>query len=191
MGELRIVKKEVIISHIFSDVINDLKPLAEEDKVSLLSNIKTTLTNTVFCDKKRIEQLLSNLVKNSIDFVPKENGKIILIAEEDKENQFKEANNKNNTYTEIKNSSNIIFSIKDNGPGIPSDKTNNVFKKFYQIDTNANRKHTGTGLGLVICKGIVEAHGGNIGIDKNKIGQFVIKFSIPLSDKKVNKSIEY
>ncbi|MGN6614712.1 MAG: ATP-binding protein [Candidatus Nitrosocosmicus sp.] len=191
LGELRIVKKEVIISRIFSDVINDLKPLAEEEKVTLLSDIKTTLTNTVFCDKKRIEQVLSNLIKNSIDFVPKENGKIILIAEEEKENRFKEANNKNNTYTEIENSSNIIFSIKDNGPGIPSDKTNNVFKKFYQIDTNANRKHTGTGLGLVICKGIVEAHGGNIWIDKNKIGQFVIKFSIPLSDKKVNKNIGY
>lgn len=56
----------------------------------------------------------------------------------------------------------------------------NLFKKFYQIDTSLTRKHSGTGLGLVICKGIIEAHGGRIWIDQKYTKGFSIKFSLPL-----------
>ncbi len=74
----------------------------------------------------------------------------------------------------------MIFTVKDNGRGIPKDKVGNLFKKFYQIDTSATRKHSGTGLGLVICKGIVEAHGGKIWVDKNHKNGFSIKFTLPI-----------
>ena len=76
----------------------------------------------------------------------------------------------------------MIFTVKDNGRGIPKDKVDNLFKKFYQIDTSATRKHSGTGLGLVICKGIVEAHGGKIWVDKTQKNGFSIKFTLPISN---------
>ena len=58
--------------------------------------------------------------------------------------------------------SNFVFTVKDNGKGIPKDKIDKLFKRFYQIDSSPARKHGGSGLGLVICQGIVEAHGGRI-----------------------------
>jgi signal transduction histidine kinase len=149
--------------------LNDLKSILEEKQISIITEINTK--SIVYCDQKRIEQVLSNLIKNSIDFVPEKNGKIILVAKETKETKKE----RNKTYY----SSNIMFTIQDNGPGIPHDKIGNLFKKFYQMDTSATRKHTGTGLGLVICKGLIEAHSGRIWIDNNHKDGFKIMFSIP------------
>ena len=169
LGKIILTKQEVLILNMFTNVLNDLKSILEEKQISIITEINTK--SIVYCDQKRIEQVLSNLIKNSIDFVPEKNGKIILVAEETKEIE-KETNK---TYY----SSNIMFTIQDNGPGIPQDKIGNLFKKFYQMDTSATRKHTGTGLGLVICKGIIEAHSGRIWIDNNYKDGFKIMFSIP------------
>ena len=58
----------------------------------------------------------------------------------------------------------------------------NLFKTFYQVDTTLSRKHGGTGLGLVICKGIIENHGGKIWIDRNFMHGTSIKFTLPIAD---------
>jgi len=96
-------------------------------------------------DKQRLRQVLDNLIRNSVDFVPIKDGMISVEA------KIKEKN--------------IIFSVQDNGPGIPKEKQSHIFKKFYQIDTSATRKHGGTGLGLVICKGIAEGLDGKIWLE--------------------------
>jgi PAS domain S-box-containing protein len=96
-------------------------------------------------DKQRLRQVLDNLIRNSVDFVPIKDGMISVEA------KIKEKN--------------IIFSVQDNGPGIPKEKQSHIFKKFYQIDTSATRKHGGTGLGLVICKGIAEGLEGKIWLE--------------------------
>ena len=119
-----------------------------------------------------MEQVFANLIKNSIDFVSENTGKIIVKAEESKDNE-----------------SVIYFEVEDNGIGISSDRVDNLFQKFYQIDTTATRKHGGTGLGLVICKGIVEAHEGSIWIDKSYTNGLRIIFTIPkVTQRKEQKS---
>ena len=134
----------------------------------LAKNIEFTLKypkNWVLnSDQQRLRQVLDNLIRNSVDFVPSKDGKISV------ELKIKEEN--------------IEFFVIDNGSGIPKEKQSNIFKKFYQIDTSATRKHGGTGLGLVICKGIVEGLNGNISL-KSEIGKgtsFFIK--IPAIAKK-------
>ena len=123
----------------------------KENNMHLMKNKKINFTlkypknlnlNT---DKQRLRQILDNLIRNSVDFVPIKDGMISV------EVKIKEKN--------------IIFSVQDNGPGIPKDKQSHIFKKFYQIDTSATRKHGGTGLGLVICKGIVEGLEGKIWLE--------------------------
>ena len=74
-----------------------------------------------------------------------------------------------------------MFTVEDNGIGIPADKMDNLFKTFYQVDTSLSRKHGGTGLGLVICKGIIESHGGKIWIDRNYTHGTSIKFTVPVA----------
>ena len=100
------------------------------------------------------------MIKNSIDFVPSKNGKIIVRAEKGEDSK-------------------AIFTVEDNGIGIKQEKASKLFQKFYQIDTSATRKHGGTGLGLAICKGIVEAHGGNIWVDEKYTNGAAIKFTLP------------
>jgi signal transduction histidine kinase len=116
-------------------------------------------------DKQRLRQVLDNLIRNSVDFVPSKEGKISVEA------KIKE--------------NNLIFSVTDNGPGIPKEKQSNIFKKFYQIDTSATRKHGGTGLGLVICKGITEGLKGKIWLE-SEIGKGTSFFIyLPAPEKKV------
>jgi PAS domain S-box-containing protein len=116
-------------------------------------------------DKQRLRQVLDNLVRNSVDFVPSKDGKILVEA------KIKEKN--------------IIFSVHDNGPGIPKEKQSNIFKKFYQIDTSATRKHGGTGLGLVICKGIAEGLKGKIWLE-SEFGKGTSFFIyLPAPEKKI------
>jgi signal transduction histidine kinase len=181
LGKLNLNRKEVDISELFENVINDSKTLLEEKQIAIISQINTTIDNKVYCDQKRIEQVLFNLIKNSIDFVPEHNGLIILRVDE--MNPLpSQSTNIGNLNSDI-DSSNIdpyfVFTVQDNGKGIRESEINNLFKKFYQIDSSDNRKHGGTGLGLVICKGIIEAHGGKIWIDNNsKIPGTSVKFTL-------------
>jgi signal transduction histidine kinase len=194
LGKTILLKKEITISNLFANITNDSKSIAEEKRVTIMTEIKTKSTNTIYCDEKRIEQVFLNLIKNSIDFVPEKGGNIVLRVEdrkqeydEDEDNKKDEkkisninSNKNNNDDAKNKITRYMIFTVKDNGRGIPKDKVDNLFKKFYQIDTSATRKHSGTGLGLVICKGIVEAHGGKIWVDKNHKNGFSIKFTLPI-----------
>jgi signal transduction histidine kinase len=180
MGHLRLLKQEIDIFQLISEIVNDLKPFTIEKQIEITYDIKILSIKTVFCDRGRIEQVFANLIKNSVDFVPEGTGKIIVKAQE---TQDTVSNNDSSNTANGKTKSNfdtmaIVFSVEDNGIGIPPEDADRPFKKFYQIDTSATRKHGGTGLGLAICKGIVEAHGGKIWIDKNYVGGAAIRFTI-------------
>jgi signal transduction histidine kinase len=182
MGKLHLSKLEINISYLVSEIVNDLKSFTIEKKIQITYNINIHSIKTVFCDRRRIEQVFANLIKNAIDFVPERTGKIRVQAQEIQNagnNNNSKGDNADNETSSDSESMAVLFSVEDNGIGIPTEKADNLFKKFYQIDTSAARKHGGTGLGLAICKGIVEAHGGKIWIDKNYIGGTAIRFTIP------------
>jgi signal transduction histidine kinase len=126
-------------------------------------------SGTVKCDPQRINQVFSALIKNSLDFVPKEGGRITIGAGEDGPEKGQK----------------VTFTVEDNGIGIPADKMDNLFKKFYQIDTTLTRKHGGTGLGLAISKGIIESHGGTIWLNKSYNKGASFKFTIPRNGETV------
>lgn len=73
----------------------------------------------------------------------------------------------------------LLISIADNGPDVPPDKVSGLFKKFYQADPKATRKHGGTGLGLTICKEIVEMHGGKIWYETSYGKGACFRFLVP------------
>ena len=169
IGKLKFSMTDTDITKMVNGIIAELRPLVDRKRIDLKEDIKTN--GTVFCDPNRIEQVLFNLVKNSIDFVPDNgNGKIIVRVQRDD-------NGNNNDMT--------LFSVEDNGIGINPDKADKLFQKFYQIDTGLTRRHAGTGLGLVICKGIIDAHGGKIWLDKSYRGGAAIKFTLSQKGKQV------
>jgi signal transduction histidine kinase len=112
------------------------------------------------CDQDRIVQVLNNLISNAIKFSPNKS-KIIVSCAADADN--------------------VIFSVRDSGSGIPKEKQGEIFTKFYQVDTRLARKAGGTGLGLVICKGIVEAHGGKIWFESEEGKGSLFSFSLSLN----------
>ncbi|MGC2571179.1 MAG: CHASE3 domain-containing protein [Candidatus Nitrosopolaris sp.] len=167
MGKLKFSMTDTDITKLINGSLLELRPLTINKKIDLVANIQ--LNGTVFCDPNRIDQVLSNLIKNSIDFVPDNgNGKIIVRVQKEDDNH-----SGNNFKT-------ILLTVEDNGIGIKPEKADKLFQKFYQIDTGPTRKHAGTGLGLVICKGIIEAHGGKIWVDKTCKTGAAIKFTLPV-----------
>ena len=157
VGRLTLDKKQVDLKDLISKNIETLKIFAKEKNIILETDLKTS--GKIFCDSKRINQVISNLIKNSIDFVPENNGLIKLTVEKDAKS--------------------FVFTITDNGSGIPVKNQEFLFQKFYKIDTSPTRKHGGTGLGLTICRGLVESHGGKIWVDKEYTQGSCLKFTIP------------
>jgi hypothetical protein len=150
--ELNITKESLV--HIVDHAIEELKHIIEAHQHVIKVDIPSNIPD-LHVDAKRITQVVINLLSNSIKYTP--NGGDIRIWAE-------------------KNAKEIIFSIADNGYGIPFWAHEKVFEKFFQADSIMSQKVGGTGLGLIISKGIVEEHGGRIyfesPIPENRFSEF-------------------
>ena len=113
-------------------------------------------------DAKRIGQVISNLLTNSLRYTP-QGGDIEIGLE--------------------KNGSLVRIWVKDNGPGIPQDALTRIFNRFYRVDKSRSRISGGTGLGLAIAKHFVEAHGGTIQAESEVGKGTCISFTIPLDTR--------
>lgn len=140
MGKMKFDKSKFSVSELMDRVVNNFEHTVKVKNIVLNNLTKDEITLT--SDEKRIEQVLTNLINNSVDFVQKETGKIEISCKEENDSLF--------------------FEVRDNGPGIEEEKQKLLFKKFYQADTSLRREHGGTGLGLSICKGIIDGLGGEI-----------------------------
>ena len=103
-----------------------------------------------------LQRCFDNLIGNALKF-----GSIVNIKQE-----------------KLKN--NIFITIQDNGPGIPENEYENVFKPFYKIDKSRSESKSSVGLGLSISSDIIKSHGGNIELGKSGLGGLKVKISLPL-----------
>ena len=78
------------------------------------------------------------------------------------------------------NDKKLWVSVEDDGPGIPSDKRDDVFKAFYRLESSRNKETGGVGLGLSIAKDVVTSHGGTIELGDSELGGLKVLISIPL-----------
>ena len=157
MGKMKFDKSKFSVSELMDRVVNNFEHTVKAKNIVLNNLTKDEITLT--SDEKRIEQVLTNLINNSVDFVQKETGKIEISCKEEKDSLF--------------------FEVRDNGPGIEEEKQKLLFKKFYQADTSLRREHGGTGLGLSICKGIIEGLGGEIFVNSVLGGGTSFHFILP------------
>lgn len=161
LNELKFNIGEVDVDRVIKNVERDLEFLMKEKGTEFVVSVQPGLK--LRSDEARITQVLNALLYNSVDFVPKVGGRIELSAEA--------------------HGNEIVFAVKDNGPGIPKDKQQFLFKKFYQVDTSLKRKHGGTGLGLAISKGIVTGLGGRIWADTEEGRGSSFYFALPRETK--------
>lgn len=145
--------------------LDSLKPIYQniitENRIEFTIDNKTNNLH-VKADESRLRQVFDNLISNAIKFVPDSGGKISVGVS--KENNL------------------LKFSIRDNGSGIPIESQEKLFHKFYQADTSYTRKVQGTGLGLVICKGIIEKMGGKIWFESDGKAGTTFYFWLPIKE---------
>ena len=170
LGKLRLNLSKNNLSEIVQNTISQFKPAFDMKEIT----IETSIANNVscVCDKTRMEQILSNILLNSLDFVSEKIGKISVSLE-------------SNNHT-------AKITIKDNGIGIEKDQLDKLFIKFYQIKHDMTRKYGGTGLGLAVNHDLIVLHEGRIWAESDGIGTgstFFIELPLKEHDK-VNKSKE-
>jgi len=110
----------------------------------------------VECDRERIVQVIGNLYENALKFSPPQS-EIVTHIGHGKRGE-------------------IVFSVSDSGPGVPNDHKEKIFQKFHQVKQGKKLTGQGVGLGLAICKTIVEAHHGQIWVEDNPTGGSVFSF---------------
>jgi signal transduction histidine kinase len=170
-------KEDFEIKEMLLQMISDYKREAESKKINLLFMDKCIGNDLFICaDKEKIRQVISNLISNSIKFIPEaEGGKIYVSFEKRTKNE------ENRSFYDAVENSFVIITIKDIGVGIDEDILPLLFTKF------ASRSFQGTGLGLYICKNIIDAHGGKIWACNNEGEEgATFSFSLPLIDSHAN-----
>lgn len=160
LGQLKMKKLTVDIHDTVVKSIETLLPQIDEAKITVENKVDKGLQ--VPHDAERINQVLTNLIKNSLKAVKPNTGKITISSEED--------------------ANEVRIHVTDNGVGIPYDKQSKIFTKFYQVDASLTREKGGSGLGLSICKGIIEAHGGKISLKSTPGTGTTITFTLPKTD---------
>jgi len=146
-------------SYLEKDETFDISELIE-NTINKYNNINLLkeLTPRIYINgrKNLIQRFLNNIIDNSIKYAKKINIRL------------------------SKNSNNIIITIDDDGPGIPEDEYQNVFKPFYKLNKSRGDSRSSVGLGLSITSDIIKSHGGNIILEKSPLNGLRVKVFLPL-----------
>jgi PAS domain S-box-containing protein len=124
------------------------KPLAEEKKIKILSQVASNVPNHIIGDPFRLRQVISNLLSNAVKFTHE--GEILLTVE---------------LLEEYSGNLTLLFSIEDTGIGIPKEKLELIFTSYTQAQGYTTRKYGGSGLGTTISKQLVELMSGEIWVE--------------------------
>lgn len=167
-GKFQILKKDTDIKQVVEQRIHSFESLAKENNLQLELKIDLDLPHAQ-ADENKIGQVLNNFLSNAIKFTPK--GKVVASAFVLKkgEDLLSKVTGLGMLWPGIKtgkkyDSDQMFVAVTDSGIGIAQEEQDKLFNKFTQLQQTAASEKRGTGLGLVISKGIVEAHGGTIGL---------------------------
>ncbi len=154
-GALKLEKEPVLVPRLARKVVEDLALRLKNHRVNV--DFPPAFP-VVEADQRLVEQVLRNLVENAIKYSP-EGGEIIIAgALADGE---------------------VRVSVSDSGVGIPPEHRERVFERFYRVDNPLTRGTSGSGLGLSITRGHVEAHGGRVWVESRPVKGSTFYFSLP------------
>ena len=164
IGTLKMVWEEIPVASLIEEVKEQMDILIKEKGLESEFSVEEGMLPLTI-DKGRIIQVISNLINNAVHYTEK--GKIAVRVKRSGED--------------------ALFSVSDTGIGIPSEYVGKLFTRFYQVDNPMTRKIGGTGLGLSLCKGFVEAMGGKIWVE-SKVGEgSTFFFTLPLRQTRAGK----
>lgn len=156
-GKMKFTPEDVNIKEIIEIALHNVTKHAKDKNIKIMVNCPEDVP-VIRTDKDKLIRVFVNLLTNAIKFTPEE-GEVSIIVEDHEDH--------------------LQTSIKDNGIGISKEKRDNIFDKFYQVDSTATRKAGGTGLGLAIIKGIIDGQGGNIYLESETGKGSTFTFRLP------------
>lgn len=195
-GRIEMKREQVQIDAIAERRIEELRPQADEKAISLILETPADLPEMIG-DADRIGQVFINLIGNAIKFTP-DNGKVtVRISESSRESSPQPSAVSSQIESETSSETSLLkvdsqkpktsqrngfhVEVIDTGPGIPLEEREKVFDKFRQLGSVQTRQQGGSGLGLSIAAGIVEAHGGKLWVDTGEDGHGSnFQFFIPI-----------
>ncbi len=145
---LQLESKDFDLNQVLEDLVNMFDAKAKQKGLNLRCTWDSEISHWVNGDRTRLWQVLVNLVGNALKFT--DHGEVSIsisrLAEDTKPGQY------------------LRFEVSDTGVGIPQEALARIFESFEQADTSVTRRYGGTGLGLTLCKGLVELMQGEIGV---------------------------
>lgn len=159
--ELELTYEVTYVNYLVLNVIKRLKPLANKKDLEIKFHAEEKIQ--MDADREKIQQCLFNIVGNAIKYTP-DGGQI-------------------DVYLQIDRLGNVVIEVQDTGIGIPQERINHIFDRFYRVDEARNRQTGGTGLGLSIAQQIIHLHQGLIYAD-SKVNEGT-KFTIMLPQKMI------
>jgi Signal transduction histidine kinase len=159
LGALSYNKEQLDIRQFIDNIALDFEQKLSTDGLQLTVINQLPEKLRVLADSKRLQQLINNLLENSARYTDAP-GKIRLSASVE--------------------SSTVKIVLEDSAPSVPQSQLNKIFERLFRLDKSRNRELGGAGLGLSICKNIVEAHQGTILAHQSNLGGLTIIVTLPL-----------
>ncbi len=157
IGTLQILRKSISLSRLLEDIVSEMAPLGAGRGQSLVLEDCSKLPR-VMADEVRVRQIVQNLITNAFKFSGP--GDVI-------------------TVKACLEADNITVSVRDNGIGLTPEEQAKLFQPYERLDAD-QRRLGGLGLGLALCKNLVELHGGRIWVESEKGKGSTFSFSLPL-----------
>ncbi|GAB4234941.1 MAG: hypothetical protein Kow00121_62580 [Elainellaceae cyanobacterium] len=174
-GELKLEAKAFDLEQVIYELLSEFRHSAQEKGLRLDVVIDPAISNASYLGVvNRLKQVLVNLLSNAIKFT--DSGQIVLEVQQ-------EINEQASNFQPLGDDrplSVLRFSIQDTGVGIAPEHQHQIFAPFAQVDSSSSRQYSGTGLGLTICKKIVQLMGGRIGVESALDRGSTFWFIVPL-----------
>lgn len=185
-GKFEVFKRSADLRHVIERRVESFMTLAAENKLTLEQKILPEVPQTLLIDENKIAQVLNNLLSNAIKFTPS-GGKIVVAAFVCKKGEsipHKAASRDlswQGMHDGVSSSTNsVVVSVSDTGLGIAPSEMSKLFNKFQQLSASVKSEKKGTGLGLVVVKGVIEAHQGQVGVFSEEGKGTTFYFTLPL-----------
>jgi PAS domain S-box-containing protein len=156
-GQMDLQIERLDVDPMIHEVVERLRPMADGRHLQL--TVESTPGLALRADRRRLEQVLANLVANAIKFTP-EQGSVAITARRRRKQ--------------------VAVSVRDTGIGIPLDQHERIFMEFTQVEDGRSRRHQGTGLGLPLSRRLVELMGGRLWVQSDAGGS-EFTFTVPLA----------
>jgi len=190
-GALYLDPERVDPSSVLREVVDELTPLAAERKLEVRVEADSPLERMVV-DEQRLREVMSNLVGNAIKFSPREatvTARLTLLDHRPDSlpprytdgARTRSPDDGTDGPVRVRNQPGpfLCLEVEDQGPGIPERHRDGVFEKFYQVRRGVRIEGQGVGLGLSICRNVVEAHGGAIWVEEGNDGGALLRVLLP------------